>query len=458
MNPRCSRRKPGLQALPLRRQAAALAVLLALERQPHEKACAGRRGTAATWTGRKPRLTSSRTKVGLRSLVCFGDLGARLAPTAPHYHLAHAGLFATPRSADAPELAACPRADGAFLLRNSKTHDGYTLSVKFLECRHIKLMFVDGKYGFSEPTEYDSVQALVAHFQKVSLQCYNAELETTLKFPYKSAPRETEASRAAAGEVDEDLYMSNKDELIKTLKKKNGLYQGTRNVAWDTTGYSKAVKDLKTESNCMEKVLAMLKDQKKLLEAAMGNLQGDADRSAANANVGIIRTKIINSQRNLEKINEKLSATRQKEDSTGRRDTQHSSKHDMKGAGGAASSKIAAVPDPASSAFYTGLIPRLDAESQLRSRPEGTFLIRKSTRAQDPYTLSLRYQGKIKHIQIKYDGARFGLAEPLAFYTLQVGSLVLASHRIPARSGGERPARLPDRHLVCRFAHPRSPC
>lgn len=56
----------------------------------------------------------------------------------------------------------------------------------------------------------------------------------------------------------------------------------------------------------------------------------------------------------------------------------------------------------------------------LEGLPDGTFLVRHSNRSKDPYTLSLRFQGVTKHIQIKYDGTRFGLADPLAFFSLEV--------------------------------------
>ena len=37
----------------------------------------------------------------------------------------------------------------------------------------------------------------------------------------------------------------------------------------------------------------------------------------------------------------------------------------------------------------------------------------------------VRYTGVTKHIQIKYDGTKFGLAEPLTFVSLEVGSRCL---------------------------------
>ena len=61
----------------------------------------------------------------------------------------------------------------------------FSLSVKFQDIRHIVIMCRGGKYGFSEPTEFDSVLALVEYFQATSLAHYNAELETTLAYPFR---------------------------------------------------------------------------------------------------------------------------------------------------------------------------------------------------------------------------------------------------------------------------------
>jgi hypothetical protein len=50
-----------------------------------------------------------------------------------------------------------------------------------------------------------------------------------------------------------------------------------------------------------------------------------------------------------------------------------------------------------------------------------------------------RYGDVIKHIQIKYDGLRYGLAEPLAFLTLDVSfwpSMHVHVHAVAYAAGG----------------------
>ena len=94
-------------------------------------------------------------------------------------------------------------------MRPSKSHNGYSLSVKFEEVRHVMIIESRGKFGFSEPCEFDSVLALVEFFQRESLACYNAELETKLDYPYKTAPTQKAPPPPVAEDEDEeeDLFV-----------------------------------------------------------------------------------------------------------------------------------------------------------------------------------------------------------------------------------------------------------
>lgn len=76
------------------------------------------------------------------------------------------------------------------------------------------IMESQGKYGFSEPCTFNSVLELVEFFQRDSLACYNAELETKLVYPYKTAPKAAPKTAAEEDEDgEEDLYVSNRQAL-----------------------------------------------------------------------------------------------------------------------------------------------------------------------------------------------------------------------------------------------------
>ena len=97
------------------------------------------------------------------------------------------------------------------MLRESKSHGGYTLSVVYIDCRHIKILSQNGKFGFTEPVSFESIPALIAHFQKQSLKEYNAELETPLLYPYKEAPTRSAETAARDDDVGEVHYQTNRD-------------------------------------------------------------------------------------------------------------------------------------------------------------------------------------------------------------------------------------------------------
>lgn len=47
--------------------------------------------------------------------------------------------------------------DGTFLVRVSQSRAGYSLTVKYLEIRHVVIVESNNKFGFSEPTTFDTL-------------------------------------------------------------------------------------------------------------------------------------------------------------------------------------------------------------------------------------------------------------------------------------------------------------
>lgn len=237
----------------------------------------------------------------------------------PGYQATDAGLatqewFAGALGRDAAKDAVMGHPDGTFLIRSSTRHDGYSLSVKFSEtCRHVKVL-KDGKgnFGFTEPCEYSSITAFVEHFQAVSLSVYNAELETKLEYPYKTAPAGNGAPASTTEDVDEELYASKRE----ALRGKKGHY--AKSSTYDTAYYSTEVNLIAKEKKAMDAVLTMYQEQIEILEKAEHKVTVDAEKAAIAANMSTIRQKKVDSERKLSKIIEQLEAARKSEDSSQR--------------------------------------------------------------------------------------------------------------------------------------------
>lgn len=74
--------------------------------------------------------------------------------------------------------------DGTFLVRDSRRKGEYTLTVRTGGANKlIRIICADNKYGFSEPTGFPSVPALVEYFKQVPLTKYNSRLDVKLNNP-----------------------------------------------------------------------------------------------------------------------------------------------------------------------------------------------------------------------------------------------------------------------------------
>lgn len=91
--------------------------------------------------------------------------------------------------------------DGTFLVRDSSSTVGeYTLTLrKDGTEKLIKISQRNGKYGFTEPYQFESVPDMIAYYRHVSLRHYNHILDVKLTYPVSRFAAEVDPEDGAVG-------------------------------------------------------------------------------------------------------------------------------------------------------------------------------------------------------------------------------------------------------------------
>eukprot|EP00730_Choanoeca_flexa_P000412 TRINITY_DN10189_c0_g1_i2.p1 TRINITY_DN10189_c0_g1~~TRINITY_DN10189_c0_g1_i2.p1 ORF type:complete len:971 (+),score=287.30 TRINITY_DN10189_c0_g1_i2:157-3069(+) len=345
------------------------------------------------------------------------------------------------------EQLLAPLVDGSYLIRSSQTRKGFSLTVKFRELRHIAIKERFGKYGFSDDTcTFPTIPALVKHFEKESLAKYNHILETTLAYPYKQAPKATNDHYDYDEGPDEDIYVSNVSELRKNIKRRQGDWRHDQN-AQRIAHFDKQMKERERVLKAQQMVRKMLEEQLKINQAKQATMP-EEDTDKVMAQFKDIKTMIADALKMEQDISTELERIAQ-EDREFREAAENQLQEEPDDGASSAVASMASPPpavprprmsfsqqlqsqssaddlDNLSTSYFVGPMSRQEAGSLLRSQPPGAFLVRQSDKPDKPYSLSLRYNAEIKHIQIKYDGQKYGLAEPLAFRNVGVSAVMPA--------------------------------
>jgi hypothetical protein len=156
----------------------------------------------------------------------------------------------------------------------------------------------------------------------------------------------------------------------------------------------------------------MLREQKALHESVHSSCS-DVERPAIMANYSELQTRVTRAEA------EVVAMTRELADET-RREREAENAAMAIGGNGGGPTNADGEPFVESSQYYVGLISREKAMEMLEGKPDGTFLVRRSDREVDPFTMTLRYKKETKHIQLKssrnqHNVMHYGLADPPPF-------------------------------------------
>lgn len=157
--------------------------------------------------------------------------------------------------------------DGTFLVRNaSNKGSGYTLTVrKGGANKLIKINFQNGKYGFCEPYEFNSVVELVRYYGQFSLAHRNSSLDIKLLYPL---------SRLQEQEFVENYNVETLEARYKELHKEFLLK--TRDYDDRSENYNRLREEVKNQRQALEAFIhtvQVCEDHLKLQEKIQSSAQ-----------------------------------------------------------------------------------------------------------------------------------------------------------------------------------------